>query len=74
MNENARKTDSRTRIWTAICYPESAPSNWVDLLDQLHIEWCQSPLHEFDTNVTGEVKKPHYHLIFAFDGKKSFDQ
>lgn len=76
MSENATKTrgHDRTRLWTCVAYPESAPDNWRQLLDDLHIEWCESPLHEFDVNPTGEIKKPHWHLIFAFDGPKSFEQ
>ena len=69
-----KSKDLRTRLWTAVVYPDSAPENWRQLLDDLHIEWCCSPLHEFDSNPTGELKKPHYHVIFAFDGKKSFEQ
>lgn len=72
-SEKTRGHD-RTRIWTAIVYPESAPENWRELLDEYHIEWAESPLHEFDTNPTGEVKKPHWHLVLAFDGPKSYEQ
>lgn len=66
--------DGRARIWMAVVYPESAPENWRDFLDQEHIEWAESPLHEFDSNPTGELKKAHWHIVLAFDGKKSFDQ
>lgn len=64
----------RTRIWAAVVYPESAPENWRDILDDYHIEWAESPLHEFDTNPTGEVKKAHWHIVLAFDGPKSYEQ
>lgn len=64
----------RTRIWAAVVYPESAPDNWRDILDDYHIEWAESPLHEFDTNPTGEVKKAHWHIVLAFDGPKSYEQ
>ena len=63
-NEKSRGSD-RTRNWTVVLYPESAPENWRDILDALHIEWVESPLHEFDTNATGEVKKPHWHLLLS---------
>lgn len=66
--------DGRARIWMAVVYPESAPDDWREILDQEHIEWAESPLHEFDTNPTGEIKKAHWHIVLAFDGKKSFDQ
>lgn len=66
--------DTRTRNWSIIVYPESAPDNWRDFLDEAHIEWIESPLHEFDTNPTGECKKPHYHVLLLFGGVKSYDQ
>ena len=44
-NEKSRGSD-RTRNWTVVLYPESAPENWRDILDALHIEWVESPLHE----------------------------
>lgn len=66
--------ETRTRNWSIIVYPESAPENWRSLLDETHIEWIESPLHEFDTNPTGEVKKPHYHVLLLFGGVKSYDQ
>lgn len=74
MPEKSRGHD-RTRIWSAIVYPESAPENWRELLDDEHIEWAESPLHELDVNpTTGEQKKPHWHIVLAFDGPKSYEQ
>lgn len=66
--------ETRTRNWSIIVYPESAPENWRVILDESHIEWIESPLHEFDTNPTGECKKPHYHVLLLFGGVKSYDQ
>lgn len=66
--------DTRTRNWTMVVYPESAPENWRDFLDDLHLEWVESPLHEFDVNPTGEVKKAHWHVLIMFGGVKSYDQ
>lgn len=69
------KSSDRTRLWCAVIYPESAPKNWRDILDDYHIEWAESPLHEFDINEgTGEVKKAHWHIVLSFDGPKSFEQ
>lgn len=68
------KASSRTRNWTIVVYPDSAPANWRDFLDELHIEWVESPLHEFDTNPTGEIKKPHWHVLLLFGGVKSYEQ
>lgn len=69
-----KSTDGRTRNWSCIVYPESAPENWRDILDELSIPWCESPLHEFDTEPTGELKKPHWHVALNFSGKKSYQQ
>lgn len=70
---SGNKSD-RTRNWNFILYPESAPVNWHDYLEELHIEWIESPLHEFDANATGEAKKAHYHILLMFGGMKSYDQ
>ena len=72
-NEKTRGHD-RTRVWTAVVYPDSAPENWRDILDDCHFEWVESPLHEFDTNPTGELKKAHWHIALSFDGPKSYEQ
>lgn len=72
--EKSNGKSSRTRNWTACIYPDSAPSNWRELLDDLHIEWIESPLHEFDCNATGELKKPHWHILLMFGGVKSYEQ
>ena len=75
MAEKKSRGHDRTRVWTAVVYPESAPENWRDIIDEQHIEWCESPLHDSDINeATGEVKKPHWHIALAFDGPKSHEQ
>lgn len=73
-NKSSGNKSSRTRNWTIVLYPESAPADWRDLMDDLQIEWVESPLHEFDTNATGEVKKPHWHILLLFGGVKSYEQ
>ena len=64
----------RVRLWSAVVYPESAPEGWRDTLDDLHIEWVEGPLHDRDVDGNGEVKKPHWHILFLFEGPKSFEQ
>lgn len=62
-------TQAKTRNWSFILYPESAPENWAELLDNMHVRALVSPLHDRDVNgETGEVKKPHYHVIVAYEG------
>ncbi len=58
--KNARydaKRAGRTRNFTTIVYPESAPENWMEILGELFIPSLVSPLHDRDTNPTGECKK-----------------
>lgn len=64
--------DGRYRQWTIIVYPESAPENWRNLLNGQ--TWIESPLHDQDVNADGTEKKPHWHILVAFDGKKSYEQ
>ena len=66
--------DTRTRNWNIIVYPESAPEKWRELIDETHIEWVESPLHDKDVNADGELKKAHYHVLLLFDGPKSYEQ
>ena len=68
------KKDERTRNWGFIVYPESAPENWREILDDLHVPWVESPLHDKDVNPDGEIKKPHWHVLVMFSGNKSYAQ
>lgn len=68
------KSTRRVRSWASVVYPESAAENWMQLLGEKCIPVMISPLHEKDVNPTGEPKKPHYHVLFTFDGVKSRDQ
>lgn len=66
--------NGRTRDWTFIVYPESAPEDWTDILEELHIQWICSPLHDRDQNPDRSNKKPHWHVMMLFDGVKSYEQ
>ena len=66
--------DTRTRNWTIVVYPDSAPDNWRALLDDFHLEWIESPLHDKDINASGEPKKAHWHILLMFGGVKTFEQ
>lgn len=65
---------TRARGFAFVLYPESAPENWRSIIDDFHVQWAESPLHCFDTNETGEVKKPHWHIVLNFDSVKTPDQ
>lgn len=66
--------DLRGRNFATVVYPESAPDHWIDILSDFHIPAFISPLHDQDVNPTGEEKKPHYHVMIMYEGKKSIQQ
>lgn len=66
--------DGRSRNFATIVYPESAPDNWANILQDLKVPSLVSPIHDLDTNPDGEVKKAHYHVLLKFGGKKSKEQ
>lgn len=66
--------DGRYRNFATVVYPESAPEDWQSILAEQFIPAFISPLHDKDINPGGEPKKPHYHVVLMFEGKKSEDQ
>lgn len=74
MADKMKTKAGRTRNFATVVYPESAPDNWRDILVDLKVPCFISPLHQFDVNPTGEVKKAHYHIQFMFDGVKTAEQ
>lgn len=66
--------DGRQRNWVFIVYPDSAPADWRNILDDLLIEWVESPLHDKDLNADGLPKKAHWHVLLLFSGNKSYQQ
>lgn len=64
----------RSSNWSFIVYPESAPKEWREYLKSYKVPFAVSPLHEYDVNDEGELKKPHYHCVIKFDSLKSYSQ
>lgn len=62
----------KKRYWAFVLYPESAPENWREILQQTGLSICISPLHDKDINPTGEPKKAHYHIILCYSGPTTF--
>lgn len=62
----------KKRHWAFVAYPDSLPDNWIEMLKQSGLKVAISPLHDRDTNPTGEPKKPHYHVIVSYDGPTTF--
>lgn len=55
------------RTWAGVAYPESVELNWLDVLDETHLDILVSPLHDKDVNPDGTVKKPHWHILVMWD-------
>lgn len=51
-----------------------APMDWKEVLADCHVPAVVSPLHAFDLNPDGTIKKPHYHVMILFDGVKTQKQ
>ena len=67
MADNENK-NVKGRDWTFIVYPESAPISWREILNNTHLRWVESPLHDKDINPDGEIKKAHWHILLTYDG------
>lgn len=67
MADNENK-NVKGRDWTFIVYPESAPVSWREILNDTHLRWVESPLHDKDINPEGEIKKAHWHILLTYDG------
>lgn len=67
--------EQRSSKWTFLFYKESAPADYLEVLEELHIPFVLSPWHDKDINrQTGELKKSHKHGAFFFDSLKSYKQ
>lgn len=63
----------KSRYWLLVCYPESLPSNWLEILKDTLIPCAISPLHDLDITDGGELKKEHYHILICFDGPTTYN-
>lgn len=63
----------KKRNWAFVLYPESAPNNWREQLQQTGLQCAISPLHDKDLNADGTPKKPHYHVILCYQGPTSYN-
>lgn len=67
--------EQRSNKWAFLIYQESAPENYLEILEDLHIPFVLSPWHDKDVNKqTGEFKKSHKHGALFFDSLKSYTQ
>lgn len=74
--------EKRTRNWSCIIYPRQGtegektecPENWAEILGEMGVKCAVSPLHDRDVKPDGTPKKPHRHVVFAYDGVKTEKQ
>jgi len=57
---------AKSRYWSIVVYPESAPPDWRDKLRQTMLPCAISPLHDRDLDGTGAAKKPHWHVLLVW--------
>ena len=67
------KKYQKSRIWASVGYPESLPIDWKEKLIETGLQIAISPLHDKDVDPTGESKKPHYHIIFNYEGPTTYE-
>lgn len=68
---NEKKKDDRQRAYAFLVYEDSSNPDWLERLNQEHVEALVSPYHDRDFNPDGTPKKPHWHVMLMYDGKKS---
>lgn len=70
-----RKKEQRSNKWAFLLYKESAPEDYLAILDELHVPYVLSPWHNKDVNrSTGEFNKAHKHGALFFESLKSYTQ
>ena len=62
----------RSNKWTFLLYQESAPENYLEILEEMHVPFVLSPWHV--NKETGEFKKAPRHGALYFDSLKSYTQ
>lgn len=63
----------KKRNWAFILYPESAPEDWEKRLQLYGVPCAVSPIHDKDLTDEGVLKKPHYHIIFAYKSPTTYN-
>lgn len=70
-----QKKEQRSNKWAFLLYKESAPEDYLDVLEETHVPFVLSPWHDKDVNrSTGKFKKTHKHGALFFETLKSYSQ
>lgn len=67
------KSNIKGRSWAFVGYPESMPSNWFELLQNIGLPIAVSPLHDNDINPDGSPKKAHFHFLCYYENPTTFN-
>lgn len=73
MTEKSKINKKKSRVFTGLLYPESAPSDWLDRAKATHLDMLISPIHNKDVNPDNTPKKPHYHIMALWDNPTTFN-
>ena len=65
-------SNSKSRYWWAVLYPENMKDNWkeeIDELVQVPYAYC---IHNKDVDSRNDERKEHVHLILCWDGPTTY--
>lgn len=68
-----KNVKEKSRYFTFLLYPDSAPEDWDALLTSTGIPMAISPLHDKDLAKDGSLKKPHFHVIYVANNPVTAD-
>lgn len=66
-------TKTKKRNWAFVVYPESLPTDWLEILRLSGLQIAVSPLHDADLNADVSEKKPHYHIIAIYGSPTTYN-
>lgn len=63
----------KTKYWVGILYPENLIDNWEnDIGDLLQLPYAYC-IHDMDTDIVGDNRKVHVHLIITFPNTTTYN-
>lgn len=65
--------NGKKRNWATVVYPESAPTDWIEILKLSGVQAAISPLHDKDINPDEHEKKAHWHVILTYGSPTTFN-
>lgn len=67
-DERKETMENKCKYWSFLGYPESLNPDYLDILIETGLKFCQSPLHDKDKG-----KKPHYHFLLAYPNTTTYN-